>query len=49
MNHPNAAVLDLASEHDVNWGLRTPTGRQLLPTTDAYDGFFYALLTKKAQ
>ena len=49
MNHPNAAVLDLASEHDINWGLRTPTGRQLLPTTKAYDGFFYALLTKKAQ
>ncbi len=49
VSHPNATILDLASEYNADWGLRTTTGRQLLPTTDAYDGFFYSLLTKKAQ
>ena len=49
VNHSDAAILDLASEYGASWGLSTTTGRQLLPTTDAHDGFFYALLTKKAQ
>lgn len=28
-------------------GMQTPLGRQLLPTIDSHDGFYYALLAKK--
>jgi len=27
-------------------GMQTPLGRQLLPTIDGHDGFYYALLSK---
>lgn len=39
----DAEVKDIAA--DV--GMQTPLGRQLLPTTDGHDGFYYALLAKK--
>lgn len=32
---------------DVDWGLATTWGRQLLPTEDSHDGFYYALLHKQ--
>lgn len=38
-----ASLLNL----DVGWGYDTGYGRQLLPTNDSHDGFFYALLQKK--
>jgi len=47
--HPDAVFVNLETEQNVRWGLPTATGRQLLPTNDAHDGFFYALLTKNAQ
>ncbi len=31
---------------DVNWGLEREYGRQLFPTANGHDGFFYALLEK---
>lgn len=42
-NHADAIVDELA----VSWGLKTSTGRQLLPTAKSHDGFFYARLIKK--
>lgn len=42
-NHIDAVVDELG----VNWGMRTTTGRQLLPTAKSHDGFFYARLIKK--
>lgn len=39
---PDARELDLPTD----WGRKTPCGRQLLPTTDGHDGFYYALLEK---
>ena len=35
-------VIDIAAEV----GMQTPLGRQLLPTIDSHDGFYYALLSK---
>lgn len=40
--HPDALV----SPIDANWGLPLGPGRQLLPTMDAHDGFFYARLQR---
>ncbi|BCU06547.1 16S rRNA (cytosine(967)-C(5))-methyltransferase RsmB [Allochromatium tepidum] len=40
----DARVLDPATD----WGRPRPPGRQLLPTTQGHDGFFYALLAKDA-
>jgi len=40
---PDAELLAI----DAPWGLATPCGRQLLPTTDGHDGFYYALLAKR--
>ncbi|MEX0942871.1 MAG: 16S rRNA (cytosine(967)-C(5))-methyltransferase RsmB [Pseudomonadales bacterium] len=34
---------------DFTWGLSTGIGRQLLPTTDRHDGFYYARLVKHSQ
>jgi 16S rRNA (cytosine967-C5)-methyltransferase len=36
-------VIDIAAEV----GMQTPLGRQLLPTIEGHDGFYYALLCKK--
>ncbi|MBU2711700.1 16S rRNA (cytosine(967)-C(5))-methyltransferase RsmB [Zooshikella harenae] len=38
----NASLLNL----EVGWGFDTGYGRQLLPTDNSHDGFFYALLQK---
>ncbi|MCK7579105.1 MAG: 16S rRNA (cytosine(967)-C(5))-methyltransferase RsmB [Chromatiales bacterium] len=40
----DARALDPATD----WGRRRPPGRQLLPTAQGHDGFFYALLVKDA-
>lgn len=42
--HPDALALEL----DVPWGLPQAFGRQLLPQTGGYDGFYYAVLHKAA-
>jgi len=42
-DNTNAFTEDL----EQTWGLPTTTGRQLLPTADTHDGFFYARLVKK--
>ena len=42
--HGDAEVIPLA----VAWGRATRHGRQILPGEDDMDGFFYALLTKRA-
>ncbi|MGQ9830990.1 MAG: 16S rRNA (cytosine(967)-C(5))-methyltransferase RsmB [Thermochromatium sp.] len=42
--HPEARALDLPTD----WGHPRPPGRQLLPTPQGHDGFFYALLMKNA-
>ncbi|MGI0118545.1 16S rRNA (cytosine(967)-C(5))-methyltransferase RsmB [Zooshikella sp. RANM57] len=39
----NASLLNL----EVDWGVDTGYGRQLFPTDNSHDGFFYALLQKK--
>lgn len=39
---PDASELQL----DEKWGIRMPVGRQLLPVTNAHDGFYYARLQK---
>ena len=41
--HSDAKVLNITAEI----GMQTPLGRQLLPTIDGHDGFYYALLAKK--
>lgn len=33
---------------EANWGIERPFGRQLFPRIDGHDGFYYALLRKKA-
>lgn len=40
--HADALVLSIATE----LGFNTPCGRQLLPTIDGHDGFYYSLLGK---
>lgn len=40
--HPEAVVRPIEAE----WGTPRGPGRQLLPTTDAHDGFFYACLER---
>ena len=42
LDHSDASIDNL----NVNWGIATSSGRQLLPTANAHDGFFYARLTK---
>lgn len=42
-------VTDDAREHklDVPWGIPQTCGRQLLPSTEGHDGFYYAVLDKE--
>ena len=42
-NHADASVLTI----DADWGIKTDFGRQLLPTINGCDGFYYARLQKK--
>jgi 16S rRNA (cytosine967-C5)-methyltransferase len=44
LNHADASVLTI----DADWGIKTDFGRQLLPTINGCDGFYYARLQKKA-
>lgn len=41
--HGDAAVIEIAAD----WGRTTRFGRQLLPTADAHDGFYFALLERR--
>ena len=43
-NHTNAREITI----DADWGLARPHGRQILPSINGGDGFYYALLEKTA-
>jgi len=40
--HADARVVEIEGD----WGIATASGRQLLPTADAHDGFYYARLQR---
>jgi 16S rRNA (cytosine967-C5)-methyltransferase len=42
-DNANASVLEI----DADWGIKTDFGRQLFPTINGSDGFYYARLQKK--
>ncbi|HET8711153.1 MAG TPA: 16S rRNA (cytosine(967)-C(5))-methyltransferase, partial [Spongiibacteraceae bacterium] len=42
--HPDAELVSMPE----SWGIAQPAGRQLLPTAQGCDGFYYALLRKCA-